>query len=139
MVPKSTTMLACGLLALLLSCVTGCSSEVANTGLVRFRDGEPVQSGSIEFRSVASGETFASRIDQKGEFALADRDGASAFPPGDYEVVVVQMVLTEDLAAEHHQHGRTVPRRYADYYTSGLRYSNDSARVDPVEIELEES
>ena len=42
----------------------------------------------------------------------------------DSEVVVVQIVLTEDLAADLHTHGRTVPRRYADYYTSGLRVTN---------------
>ncbi|EMI20679.1 hypothetical protein RMSM_02397 [Rhodopirellula maiorica SM1] len=91
---------------------------------MRFSDNSPVQSGSVEFRSLADGSRYASRIAGDGSFTLTNLDGDVGCPPGDYEVVVVQIVLTEDLAAETHQHGRTVPRRYADYYTSGLRATN---------------
>lgn len=105
-------------------------------GVVRFTDGEPVRSGSIEFRSLDNGDRFAGRITDDGRFDLYDSNARAAFPPGDYEVVVVQIVVTEHLAAELHQHGRTVPRRYADYYTSGLRVANSADRTDPITIEL---
>ena len=119
---RSVGLASLGILCLLL---VGCGQTNSSyQGVVRFDDGSPVQSGSVEFRSLADGSRYASRIDTDGSFALADQDGKLRCPPGQYEVVVVQIVLTEDLAAEAHQHGRTVPRRYADYYTSGLRVKN---------------
>lgn len=122
----------------LLVCLVGCSAEpVKNAGVIQFEDGQPVQSGSTEFRSVASGARYSSRIGSDGSFALCDKDGVPAFPPGEYEVVVVQIVITEDLAAADHQHGHTVPRRYADYFTSNLRFSNKADRTGPVEISLD--
>ncbi|KLU06694.1 hypothetical protein RISK_001258 [Rhodopirellula islandica] len=117
--------------------LAGCSAQHPATGFVGYTDGEPVQSGSIEFRLIETGDRFAGRIARDGEFTLRDQDGNESLPPGDYEVVVVQIVLTEDVAAADHDHGRTVPRRYADYYTSGLRYSNPADRVDSIRVELE--
>ena len=125
-----------GCVAMGLIAAVGCGESTANTGVVRFDDGEPVQSGSVEFRHRETKEAFAGRIGPDGSFALWGGDGGAAFPAGDYEVVVVQIVTTEDLAAEDHRHGRTVPRRYADYYTSGLTYQNTPDREDPVEIVL---
>lgn len=120
---RISTICFASLSALLL--LAGCSGPTASfEGVVQFDDGSPVQSGSVEFRSLADGSRYASRIASDGSFALTDQDGELRCPPGDYEVVVVQIVLTEDLAAENHDHGHTVPRRYADYYTSGLRVKN---------------
>lgn len=113
---------AWSMMALTLLVSIGCTGAThSGSGVVQFDDRQPVQSGSIELRSLADGLRYASRIAGDGSFTLADQDGVVGCPPGDYEVVIVQIVLTEDLAAADHQHGRTVPRRYADYYTSGLR------------------
>ena len=118
----------------------GCSkSGLPARGVVRFEDGQPVQSGSIEFRGRETGELFAGRISRDGSFELQDKAGTALLPQGEYEVVVVQIVLTEDLATESHQHGRTVPRRYADYNTSGLRIVNRSDRTEPLLVELNSS
>lgn len=109
-------------IALIWMICIGCGgAKHSADGVVQFVDGQPVRSGSIEFRSLADGNRYASRIADDGTFTLSDGDGVAGCPPGDYEIVVVQIVLTEDLAAEAHQHGQTVPRRYADYYTSNLR------------------
>ena len=117
--------------------ITGCSSPSgATTGFVRFSDGEPVRSGSVEFRSLADGSRFAGRIDQSGQFSLASSEGKPGCPPGEYEVVVVQIVLTEDLPLRQHTHGRTVPRRYADYHTSGLRITSEPSLAKPLEVVL---
>jgi hypothetical protein len=40
------------------------------------------------------------------------------------------------LAADDHEHGRTVPRRYADYYTSGLRTTKPENVTTPITITL---
>ena len=125
------------LLAVTLVACSGCNArDVGPTeGQVRFNDGSPVQSGRIEFRSQLSGDTFTSRIDSAGKVHPVDRHGHPGLPVGKYEVVVVQLVLTEDLAIEDHQHGRTVPRRYADYYTSPLKVEV-SPDTNEIEISL---
>ncbi len=127
-----------GLVTLLAILVSGCSKPYGNhQGVVLFDDGSPVQSGSIELRSLDDRSRYSSRIAADGSFALADQDGNAGCPPGEYEAVVVQIVLTEDLAAEAHDHGLTVPRRYADYYTSGLRVTNPERSESPLRITLE--
>lgn len=130
--------MAFGIAAMLAFAVGGCSrASGTHEGTVFFDDGTPVRSGSVEFRSLADGSRYASRIAADGSFALADQDGEVGCPPGEYEVVVVQIVLAEDLAAEAHEHGRTVPRRYADYYTSGLRITTLEQSDSPVLIKLD--
>lgn len=114
----------------------GCGDTIGpKSGVVRFSDGSQVTSGSIEFRRTSDKKCFASRIASDGTFTPTNQDGDIGLPPGTYEAVVVQIVLTEDLAMESHRHGRTVPRRYADYYTSGLRVEvkeNESAPIDVI-------
>lgn len=133
-------ILHCGFIHVIILMTIGCStSGPPSLGMVRFDDGQPVQSGSVEFRSLDNGQRFASRISSDGSFELQDQNGNRSFPPGDYEVVVVQIVLIEDLAAQAHEHGRTVPRQYADYYTSGLQFSNQGDRTDPIVVELRSS
>ena len=118
--------------------VSGCGhSGNSVDGIVQFSDGVPVQSGSIEFRSLPGGTRYAGHINEDGSFKLTDQKGVRRCPPGEYEVVVVQIVLTEDLAADAHTHGRTVPRRYADYYTSGLRTTKSDAATKPLVITLD--
>ena len=117
---------------------TGCGGPIGPTfGSVRFEDGSPVRAGSIEFRRLEDKSRFTSRIAQDGSFHPADGNGQLGLPPGDYEVVVVQIVLTEDLAKEAHSHGSTVPRRYADYYTSGLRYAVEDGVNEAIQIYLQ--
>ncbi|QDV69317.1 hypothetical protein Poly24_30320 [Rosistilla carotiformis] len=129
-------LVAIGCILLLTS--IGCGPPIGPTsGIVRFDDGEPVRSGSIEFRRLSDKERFASRISSGGEFQPVNQAGEIGLPPGSYEVVVVQIVLTEDLAKSAHAHGNTVPRRYADYYTSGLSVEVAEAQTEPIELILE--
>jgi hypothetical protein len=117
--------------------IGGCSGPSGiSEGVVRFEDGEPVQSGSVELRSLGGGDRYAGKIDAAGRFTLTDEQGRKRCPPGDYEAVVVQIVWTEDLALDQHQHGRTVPRRFADYYTSDLKVTVKEDQTSPVEILL---
>ena len=123
---------------LLATIITGCHSQVGpQSGRVIFEDGSPVQSGSIEFRDLETGIRYASRINFNGEFHPKNEDDRIGLPPGEYEIVVVQIVLTEDLAIEDHDHGHTVPRRYADYYTSGLKITVAPDQLGDIEISLQ--
>lgn len=124
--------------AISLMTVAGCGGPVGPTkGTVTFDDGSPVQSGSIEFRRESDEMRFASRISADGNFQPVDKDGSVGIPPGKYDVVVVQIVLTEDLAKEAHTHGKTVPRRYADYYTSDLEVEIAEGQTTPISIQIE--
>lgn len=105
-------------------------------GQVVFEDGSPVAAGSIEFRDIEDGELFASRI-KGGWFQPENKKGKLGLPPGDYEIVVVQVVLTEDLAKAAHSHGNTVPRRYADYHTSGLEATIGEGQTDGLKVVLQ--
>ena len=124
--------------SLILVVFAGCGRPVGiTTGVVKFSDGSPVSAGSIEFRRIDDKSRYASRIAPAGTFQPADQDGSIGLPPGTYDVVVVQIVLTDNLALENHTHGHTVPRPYADYHTSGLRVDVDEEVTTPLEIVLE--
>ena len=103
-------------------------------GIVRFQDGSCLTSGSIEFRNITDGTCFASRVNNRGVFHPTNINGKIGLPVGTYEVVIVQIVLTEDLAKKDHSHGHTVPHRYADYNTSGLSVTVTADQTKPIEI-----
>jgi len=119
--------------------LVGCGNKVVGPaeGQVEFSDGSPVASGSIEFRERSTRSRFNSRIAADGSFAPESSEGDLGLPPGIYEVVVAQIVLTEDLAIEDHLHGNTVPRRYADYYTSDLEVTVGEGDSEPLQIVID--
>jgi hypothetical protein len=113
-----------------MALIHGCSGRPSTyevQGRVVFDNGDPVTFGSVEFRPVQTMEdggiaSAQGKIDQQGRFTLqtfAPSDGAVA---GEHQVIVVQVVRTDVLAIEKHQHARQplVDRRFADYATSGL-------------------
>ncbi len=131
---KPLSFSICIILAMTL---TGCQYSVGPTaGIVRFHDGSSLTSGSIEFRNTANGTCFASRVTHQGVFHPSDIHGKIGLPVGTYDVVIVQIVVTEDLAKKEHSHGHTVPRRYADYNTSGLQVSVMTNQTKPIEIAI---
>ena len=123
--------------AILAATLMGCQHSVGpKVGIVRFQDGSCLTSGSIEFRNITDGTCFASRVNNRGVFHPTNINGKIGLPVGMYEVVIVQIVLTEDLAKRDHSHGHTVPRRYADYNTSGLQVTVVDNQVKPIEIAI---
>jgi hypothetical protein len=125
-------------LSVMLAILTGCDAPLGVTsGVVQFDDGTAVQSGSVELRNVKTKERYSSRIASDGSFKPADADGRIGVPPGDYEAVVVQIVMTEDLALADHTHGGTVKRQFADYYTSGLKVTVPEGAKEPIRLTVE--
>ena len=135
MTGRSDWRLVGAMLLCLLCGVVGCSGPAGPAnGSVRFDDGTPVTSGSIEFRNRKSRQLYASRLTSEGAFQLAGKEGRLGLPPGAYEVVVVQVILTEDLAKESHTHGQTVPRRFNDYYTTDLAMQISENQPEPLDL-----
>ena len=135
MIKTITRKSSLSLLIALHLAVTGCTrySGVA-AGHVRFDDESPLTSGAIEFRNVLDGSCFTSRINSEGFFQPANLIGIIGLPAGTYDVVIVQIVLTEDLAKKDHSHGHTVPRRYADYHSSDLAITVLDHQTNSIEI-----
>ena len=126
-------------MACAVAIVAGCGGPELLTvsGRVVFTDGEPVKTGRIEYNAVEGPWRAVGKIDASGQFELATSDGTNALPAGQYQVVVVQVVIAEDLSAAQHDHGRPVPRKYADYRTSGLNATLTKENAESQSIALE--
>lgn len=75
-------------------------------------------------------------LDAEGRFRLRNDDGEDGCPPGDYDVVIVQLVSVEHRSLKSHNHGRPLPRKYADYYTSGLKATVPEAGIEGLVLEV---
>ena len=142
-IQRAALLIAWATVGTWLTGTAGCGgpNTVPVQGRVEFADGQPVRTGRIEFRAVDAEWRAMSEIAPDGSFALTTADGAAGLPPGDYEIIVVQLIITEDLARRAHGdggHGRNVPRRYADYYTSGLRATVTDGGANDLRITIVE-
>ena len=127
------------LLSLGLVFVFGCGGPeiLPVEGQVVFTDGELVRTGRIEYNAVDGPYRAMGEIEDAGRFELVTAEGDQGLPAGEYEIIVVQLVITEDLSLADHDHGRAVPRKYADYFTSGLRTVVSEANSTQQEIVVE--
>lgn len=107
-----------------LVCSWGCGSDQVRTylvsGTVRFADGEPVRTGTVELESEEYGTTATGSIREDGTFVLGtytENDGAAA---GKHRAIVLQIIIADGITRHSIDHGRTVPPIYADYDSSSL-------------------
>ena len=133
------TLLSIGLVLALCISTIGCGGPTIYpvAGNVVFSDGEVVQNGKIEFRSTEGPWRAMGDLDTKGRFRLRTMEGDDGLPAGTYDVVVLQIIMTEDLSISQHNHGRPVPARYADYFTSGLRTTVSADNSEAITITIE--
>ena len=120
-----------GVAAIALAAVAGAAGcgrtppLVPVTGRVVFADGEPVATGTIEFRPRGGGPAARSAIDADGRFVLttAGRRGAVA---GEHDVFVLQFTVMEGVEPHVHRGStaasprRRVHERHAQTGRSGL-------------------
>lgn len=118
----------------------GCGGpeSLAVRGKVVFADDQPVENGKIEFRGVGSEYRAMGEIAKDGSFSLRTLDGVDGVPAGAYDVIVLQIIITEDLGKAAHDHGRPVPRKYGDYFTSGLKVEVTPENASSIVIKLAE-
>lgn len=122
-----------GLLAsILLLSNAGCGPSHPPTypveGKVVFENGEACQLGTIEFRSLDQLVSARGKIEKDGSFKLSTWEPNDGAVEGKHQVIVQQLIITEDLSFAAHGHGPRVNPRYGDYATSGLEVV-----VQPVE------
>lgn len=130
------------LAAMLTLGAAGCGGQalVPVAGQVIFEeDGEPVRTGRIEFRGEAPNARAVGVLDSEGRFQLRTDEGKAGCQPGEYDIVIVQLVSVEHQSLESHDHGRPLPRKYADYYTSGLQASVPEAGVEDLVLRVSSS
>jgi len=116
---------------MVLGGIVGCGPQQESTypvdGLVRFPAGEPVRLGTVEFRRVIAANPEAPRwiargtIDREGRFTLSTFQPGDGALAGNHEVIVQQLIITEDRSFADHNHGRRVSPHYGDYASSGLK------------------
>lgn len=121
-----------GLLLLAGGCDDGFPDRYPTAGKVRFKDGSPVKTGTVELGIPGNQWTASGKIDREGRFVLStihDGDGAIA---GKHKVVVRQVIIGYLPAEGGHDHGDLVDEKYSDYRTTDL-----SIEIFPRENELE--
>ncbi len=89
-------------------------------GHAHFANGEAVQLGTVEFRESKNGTIARGKIATDGTFRLTTFKAGDGAIKGTHKVIVQQLIITEDRSYQEHNHGRRVPRKYADYSTTSL-------------------
>lgn len=114
------------IISLSLICALGCSADgpalFPVTGSVRFADGTPLRTGTVEFESAVGGLNARGSIDHQGNFRLHSPDGRDGAVAGKHRAVVLQTFVAEHLPAQLADHGPHTARRFAKYETSGLEF-----------------
>jgi hypothetical protein len=121
------------LLALVLGCGDGIPRRYPAGGTVKFADGTPVKTGTIEISSgtrwTASGE-----IDREGKFKFTTVNSGDGAIPGEYKAVIRQVILSHRLPAHKHDHGDLVHARYRDYGSTTLKFTMPAAAKLDIEF-----
>ena len=124
----------------LLTTLIGCGSDRIPTypvaGHVRFEDGEPVRTGTVELSSNEFGTTAVGSIQEDGSFVLGTYTGNDGAAEGDHRAIVVQIVVNDGTFQHTRDHGRRVPSHFSDYDTAALTVHVDAKPENHVTIVL---
>ena len=123
-VPNFLCFFTCVLVCCALS---GCSNRpkpYPASGQVIYEDGQPLQGGRIEVRSLEHPVVARGSIDNEGKFSLTTYEADDGAVAGKHEVLIVQKFTADvDDMAEHAKHAtviRTLDSKFSRYKTSGL-------------------
>lgn len=138
MIPRSAALLI--LLCSLVS-FAGCGPSRPATypvkGKVVFENNEPCQLGTIEFRSLDHMVTARGIIEKDGSFMLTTWEPGDGAVAGSHQIIIQQLIITEDLSFKSHNHGKRVPPRYGDYSTSGIKATVKDQPLNELVITLD--
>ena len=134
---NSTARIA--LTALISICCIGCSTRLQTypvAGKVQFKTGGVVHVGTVELKSVEHGLQARGEIGPDGDFTLTTFDDGDGAVAGKHKCVIVQFVMTEDVASHRPSMIGVIDRKYASYTTSDLLVTIDP-NLETNEILLE--
>jgi hypothetical protein len=106
-------------------------------GKVTFKTGTPVHVGTIELKSREHSVQARGTIDKEGNFTLTTYEEGDGAIAGAHDCVVVQFVMTEELADFKPSPVGVVHPRFASYATSGLSVEIKADQVNDLKIEVE--
>lgn len=92
--------------------------------------------GTIELRSIPAGTIARGKIAEDGGFEVSTFRAGDGAVAGKHQVVIQQLIITEHLDYKAHNHGRRVPRKFADYTTSGLELEVEAIDVNHATISI---
>jgi len=108
------------------------------TGRVIYENGQPVDHGKVEFRSRDGQFIGQATLDRNGTFNLRGPRGAEGLPAGDYQAIVVQVVMTDVLPTALQQHeSAQVSLLYADYNSTPLQSTIETDQPNEVTLRIE--
>ncbi len=107
---------------LVVGLLLGCNNQPATYpvhGQVQFPSGAAVRMGTVEARSRELGINSRGSIEPDGSFYLTTYSNSDGAVQGIHDCVIVQMVVTEDIAQAGSAFGVVDPK-HGNYKTSGL-------------------
>ncbi len=129
------------LLLLLAGLLSGCSDGFPErypvTGSVRFRDGEPVRTGTIELCIPGSRWSASGKIERDGTFRLSTVKEGDGAITGTHKILIRQLIVVYLPAEGGHDHGKLVSPRYGDYATTDLEVGIEPRRNE-ILVEVDE-
>lgn len=138
MILRSVALLAvlCCLVAF-SGCGPGRPATYPVKGKVVFENNEPCQLGTVEFRSLDHMVTARGIIEKDGSFMLTTWEPGDGAVAGTHQIIIQQLIITEDLSFKSHNHGKRVPPRYGDYATSGIKATVTDQPLNELVITLD--
>ena len=138
-----------GLTAGVVGCQDGRQATYPARGVVRFADGTPVRSGTVEFRSESCGSIARGTVDRDGSFILGTYETADGAVAGPHKVIVVQFVspavfnagkrvdAADAEAHAGHEGANLVAPQFAHYATTPLSAEVTPGTSNHIELEVQ--
>lgn len=124
----------------MLTGVVGCSGRLKThpvNGRVQFVGGAPARLGNIEFTSREHAIQARGTIASDGTFSLSTYEEGDGAVAGLHDCVIVQFVVTEDIAGHRPSTLGVIDRKYGNYATSGLEVEIEPDVRNEIVIEIE--
>ncbi len=123
--------------------LAGCGKNLVPTypvcGVVRFSDGSPVNTGTIELECRDQGTTSSGRIQKDGTFVLGTHSSEDGAPAGSHQAIVLQMIMNDGVLRHSVDHGLPVDPKYASYESSPLRVDIEACDRNEIEVIVEKT
>ena len=114
-------------MTMLVRCDSGRIPTFATSGKVTFKDGQPVQFGSIEFYNQEHDVSARGTINSDGTYQLSTFRPNDGAVEGTHQVLITQILMPKPVVSEgataerEYQHGRHIDKSYSSFSTSNLQ------------------